>query len=147
MPNWCWNYAVFTHEDKDKIEMLDSVFSSGNLVLEEMKVDLPLRDWICEDWCRNSENEIQMTFDTAWSPPIEFYEHMVKEGFKVHAEYHESGMGFVGSWNDEEGDDYWEYIEIFEKYHDEWRDNIPEDYHQMIEDEYEYWKESKENEF
>lgn len=46
-----------------------------------------------------------MSFDTAWSPPLEFYREMEDEhGFRVKASYFEPGMALVGEWS--EGDNY-----------------------------------------
>ena len=46
-------------------------------------------------------------FDTAWSPPIQFYEKLERLGFQVEAKYYESGMCFAGIYT--EGlDDYYE---------------------------------------
>lgn len=47
-----------------------------------------------------SGDTIIMTEETAWSPPIEFYRHMEDLGFEVEATYHESGVGFYGSYSD-----------------------------------------------
>lgn len=41
---------------------------------------------------------VELGFDTAWSPPLGFYEYLHNElGFDVKAYYFEGGMGFVGS--------------------------------------------------
>lgn len=40
--------------------------------------------------------EVCVSHDTAWSPPIEFYDHLVELGYNVHASYFEPGMGFCG---------------------------------------------------
>jgi len=45
-----------------------------------------------------SGNELSVSFDTAWSPPIGFYERLAVLGFKVNASYFEPGMSFCGSW-------------------------------------------------
>lgn len=47
---------------------------------------------------------LEFSFDTAWSPPIAFYEKMKDLGFVINAEYYEPGCAFVGEWLD--GDDY-----------------------------------------
>jgi len=39
-------------------------------------------------------------FDTAWSPPIEFYQHMEEQGFHIEAFYYEPGMAFCGLYED-----------------------------------------------
>ena len=44
---------------------------------------------------------IVLSFDSAWSPPIEFYSFMKSEhGFDIRASYFEPGMGFCGDWID-----------------------------------------------
>lgn len=52
-------------------------------------------------------NELSMCFDTAWSPPIGFYERLRELGFTVQASYFEPGMVFAGTWYDGE-DNYYE---------------------------------------
>jgi hypothetical protein len=37
-------------------------------------------------------------FDSAWSPPVRVYEHLVELGFEVTAQYYEPGCAFVGEW-------------------------------------------------
>ena len=50
---------------------------------------------------------LDAVFDTAWAPPIQFYEKIEKMGFQVEAKYYESGMCFAGIYT--EGlDDYYE---------------------------------------
>ena len=41
---------------------------------------------------------LECSFDTAWSPPIAFFEKMEELGFEVQAYYFEPGMGFVGKY-------------------------------------------------
>ena len=43
---------------------------------------------------------IDAVFDTAWAPPIQFYEKIEKMGFLVEAKYYESGMCFAGMYAD-----------------------------------------------
>jgi hypothetical protein len=45
-------------------------------------------------------DSITVYFDTAWSPPIEFYEKMEASGFEVCAYYYEGGCGFCGQYED-----------------------------------------------
>jgi len=54
--------------------------------------------------CERSGNVLTLAFDSAWSPPVNAYEKMAELGFQIAAYYHESGMGFCGSWNSEDGD-------------------------------------------
>lgn len=44
-----------------------------------------------------SETTWSATFDTAWAPPIAFYEHLVSLGFTVSASYYEPGCDFAGN--------------------------------------------------
>jgi len=44
--------------------------------------------------------ELIVTFDTAWSPPTEFYNQLVEQGFDVDAMYNEFGMAFCGHYTD-----------------------------------------------
>ena len=52
------------------------------------------------------DNELSMTFDSAWSPPIGFYERLVALGFDVQASYFEPGMSFAGIWHNGADDSY-----------------------------------------
>lgn len=44
--------------------------------------------------------EVRISFDTAWSPPVAFYEELERQGFKIDAFYHEPGMAFCGHYQD-----------------------------------------------
>ena len=52
---------------------------------------------------------ITVSFNTAWSPPVGFYEKMTDLGFEVTAFYLEEGMGFVGKYTSEDGDDEYNF--------------------------------------
>ena len=52
-------------------------------------------------------NGLIMTFDSAWAPPIQFYEKLLDLGFSVRASYYEPGMCFAGIWEDG-ADDYYD---------------------------------------
>lgn len=54
-------------------------------------------------------NTLNLSFDTAWSPPVPVFAKWVDLGFEVEAYYSEPGMCFVGSYTNEGGDDYLEY--------------------------------------
>ena len=49
-----------------------------------------------------------LSFDSAWSPPIEAYKKLVEMGFGVYAMYYESGMCYCGSWSNDSD----EYMDI-----------------------------------
>ena len=40
--------------------------------------------------------QVNISPNTAWSPPVDFYNHLVDLGYNVHASYFEPGMGFCG---------------------------------------------------
>jgi hypothetical protein len=56
-------------------------------------------------------NAVTMSFDTAWSPPMEIYYALEDMGFKVEATYVEQGMGYIGFYSD--GIDNCEQMEQF----------------------------------
>lgn len=85
------------------------------------------------------------TFDSAWAPPIQWYEKMETMGFDVEGYYYEPGMGFVGVWRNgwdecvelsgldsktvrdaigEELDDYWCISESMAQWEDEEKDEV-----------------------
>lgn len=59
--------------------------------------------------CAEDTLSVQATFDTAWAPPIEFYEKMMEMGFSIKAYYYELDDGFAGIW-DNGVDDYYDDI-------------------------------------
>lgn len=71
--------------------------------------------------------EVQISFDSAWSPPVKFYEEMEQQGFTVDAFYYESGLAFCGRYTDGV-DDYYD-IEGNSSWVD---DNIPADINEVF---------------
>ena len=49
---------------------------------------------------RVDDETVTLSFETAWSPPIEAYEKLLGMGFAVEAFYYEPGMCFAGKWAD-----------------------------------------------
>ena len=49
---------------------------------------------------RIDDETVTLSFDTAWSPPIEAYEKLLGLGFAIEAFYYEPGMCFCGKWAD-----------------------------------------------
>ena len=67
-------------------------------------------DWCCENWGTKweacdliayqvDEHTLQLTFDTAWSPPDPIFQALTEKGFEVEAYYVEYGMGFAGEYH------------------------------------------------
>lgn len=46
------------------------------------------------------DGAIQVVFDSAWSPPVDAYNKLVKMGFEIEAYYYEPGFGFCGEYRD-----------------------------------------------
>jgi hypothetical protein len=61
--------------------------------------------------------EITGWFDSAWAPPIGAYQKFCDDmdGVYLEAFYDEPGMCFVGCWDSEGGDDYYEYSDATSK--------------------------------
>ena len=64
-------------------------------------------DWNCENWgtkwdsCNvefmdETANTVDIQFETAWSPPIQWFNYIYSQGWRVHARYRDEGDQFVG---------------------------------------------------
>jgi len=172
MPNWCYNYATFSHKDPEQMAKLNRVLEEQSLFdafvpcpqeLKDVAADFSDRPELVEkygysNWYEFNVNEwgtkwdintcdilddteptksLTISFDTAWSPPIHFYEKMVEMGWEIDAEYDEEGMGFVGYFTNEDGDECYDLN--FEHFDENWKDNFPERLHEMVERSYECW--------
>ena len=67
-------------------------------------------DWNIANWgtkwdlcdvtkTRIDANTIQLSFESAWSPPVEAYARLLEEDFEILAYYYEPGMCFAGIWD------------------------------------------------
>ena len=146
MPNWCDNVVTLRHSDKSKIDglaaELDKKNEQGhwnNTPLNHLRPN-PAGEWdygwsvenwgtkwdaSVIDWERRDDNEIWISFESAWSPPTSLYDYIVEElGWEVDAIYYEPGMGYGGVYKSEDGgDDYYEY----DISNPESIENLPED--------------------
>ena len=63
-----------------------------------------VREFITET---ETESSVCLSFDTAWSPPITFYEKLSEDypELLISASYYEGGMDFCGIFNSDEGDE------------------------------------------
>lgn len=118
MPNWCSNIAEISNDDVSKIDAIENFLKEFDANEDQNKTGLlqflipnPTGEWDygwsvdnwgtkwdiqLYEWERKSENTIFLNFDSAWSPPIAAYDTLTEEGYEVHANYLEEGMGFVG---------------------------------------------------
>ena len=113
MPNWCYNYALITHDNPEKIAQLVKTIEDRKTF--EHFIPLPNGEW---DWdfcvnnwgtkweiCRpqiNAQGDkmIDVYFETAWAPPIGVFKAMKEAGYRVRSEYTEEGCAFAGVWDD-----------------------------------------------
>ena len=94
----------------------------------------------CDD-----EKSATASFDTAWSPPIEFYEKLVELGFDVDATYTEEGMGFAGHYVN--GDDEYIDLDFDMDSKEDWIDKIEDEtLRELVQDQYDQWLEYQDNE-
>ena len=148
MPNWCYNNAEFYNDDVAEVEKLQAHLKSlddkstkksddesglfSYFIPRPAEEDENWYDWNINHWGtkwetsvysweRVDENTLLMNFDTAWSPPLTFYETLAHNTqWHVTATYCEEGMGFVGR-NIGGDDECYEYSEA------EDLDEIPEE--------------------
>ena len=128
MPNWCDNTILI----RGKTETIRSIWESANQeeggLLKSMAPapnDEWNYDWCVENWgtkwdvdnegleFKDNEDgtaEITGWASSAWSPPINAFYTFSEKHDDVYAEifYYEGGMGFVGCWDTDGGDDYYE---------------------------------------
>lgn len=104
-------------------------------------------DWSVKNWGTKweagevsadaTDTGLYLSFDTAWGPPIPYYDTLTALGFKIDATYSEEGMSFVGHYCDGEDD----CIELdFDNMSEEWIKSIPDEtLRDLVESEYENW--------
>jgi len=129
MPNWCLNNLTVEHEDSAMVDRFVNAYNEGKTCNEFLPMPEHIGDgwwdWCVNHWgtkwdigCDNDENhglkatrvgnQITVSFDSAWAPPVGLYNKLVELGYKVEATYFEPGMAFCGIWDN--GDDlYTEY--------------------------------------
>ena len=152
MPNWCMNTVTFSHDDPNKIAEMRKAAEEGKLFEYFGPYDGEWDIfWCTENWGtkwepnnidiqNETENSIDMWFETAWAPPIEFFDKLGEQGFTVSATYDEEGMAFIGEYTTEDGDDCYEY-----DFSDEnWRDGLSPNLLDILEDRYEMWLQDQE---
>jgi len=134
MPNWCSNTANFHNDNIEEVAKLESFlkalderekksddsglfsyFSPIPIVESENWYDWNISNWGTKweasiySWEKLSDNHIVINFDTAWAPPIPFYQYVAENTeFYVNATYWEPSMGFVGC-SIGGDDEYYEY--------------------------------------
>jgi hypothetical protein len=117
MPNWCLNFVEIKGDEKD-LDCIEAANMSFNKLVPCPEDELTLQggEWVVPcDWARdnwgtkwdvdeddvgfeNDDGNIYVRFSTAWSPPIEFFEHLTKKmpSLEVDLKYWEGGCDFCG---------------------------------------------------
>jgi hypothetical protein len=96
--------------------------------------DFAIGEWGCKWDISNGSDDykikkvdngyaVTLTFDTAWSPPINFYDKLLELEFTVNAMYYEPGVNFCGQYFDGQDETY----ELNNLTSDEARDQLPEE--------------------
>ena len=159
MPNWCHNHTCITCPTKDLydklIESIENEKWFSTFAPLEFQVDengeeiwdmteayskwgtkwepneLELRNCAEEDLC------IELSYDTAWCPPLEIYKTMYStNNILVTTYYYESGEETFGKYDSEDGDLFYSYPSNKEELM-ELRVSIPEDIYCFMESEWE----------
>ena len=117
MPNWCDNKLTVTHADFANIDKFVGAYMNNRLCSYYLPpTGEDSAGWRVANWGEkwdigpgdNEEyglhptvvdNEVSISFSSAWSPPLGLYERLVVLGFDVQASYFEPGMGFAGIWH------------------------------------------------
>ena len=156
MPNWCSNNLALSHDNPDMISRAKKAFEEGNFFNEFVPLPEDQKenwyDWHCEHWGTKwdvanqfigleTPKELELGFDTAWSPPVPFYKKLEEMGFTVSADYKEEGMSCIGEYADGV-DECYEY----DFTNEDWRENIPDHIVEQLEYDYEFWKEEYQEE-
>ncbi len=132
MPNWCMNNLTVSHSDENMVQEFADAWNSGGVC--QHYIPMPLGEdwysWNVSNWGTKWDfgkdeyddpvvvkkvtmksgafYEVSVSPNTAWSPPIDFYNHLVELGYNVHASYFEPGMGFCGIYHNG-SDNYVDY--------------------------------------
>ena len=124
MPNWCMNNLTISHDDPAKLQEFADAYNSG----QTCEHYLPVPKEYYEDngafprwynYCVNTwgtkwdfgkdeyndlavieDDEVTVSFNTAWSPPNGLYDELHRQGYILNGSYWEPGMGFCGTIED-----------------------------------------------
>ena len=149
MPNWCENILQLKHPNKSKLEEALQAFKDeklldwfvpmpdhiklGGVSGYEMLSEDNWYGWRRKNWGTKwdiaevgykwvSDNCLELSFDTAWDPPISAYDAAVAvHGFELVAFYNEPNMAFCG-----------EYVPNKKSLHFNYDDEIPTNLDEMF---------------
>ena len=128
MPNHTDNRVILSHDDSQQIDMIYNIMNTEDTPLCQTLIPMPQElegtqafsggpnwyGWRLDNWgtkwdvyethcTRIDANTLQLTFYTAWSPPIFVYDKLVEMGFEVSARYLDEGWMYIGEYIDGNG--------------------------------------------
>ena len=123
MPNHTDNRVVLSHEDAAQITKICRIMEDGGELCHALipeprdENDEPTEgwyDWRIENWGtkweiyntfhdRWSDNEVYLSFDSAWSPPDRVFYKLAEMGFEIDAKYLDEGWMYIGWFLQEDG--------------------------------------------
>ncbi len=140
MPNWCSNSLTITgpkeilEKFKDAIESEEAIFLNAISPIGEWDYGSAIDAWGTK-WDVNTEGlhyteledgsaEIDGSFDPAWGPPIQAFATLSEKHpeLDMRLSYFEPGMGYVGQWTPEDGEETFHYMDgdVPEELDEEW---------------------------
>ena len=130
MPNWCSNTLLITGNTSTLVQLKSIIEQdSEEGLLEaiapigEYDREAAISKWgtkwdVSAEGLEYTDNgdgtsTIEGYFDSAWSPPVEAFTTLAQDWDSCYIElrYFEPGMGFIGMYDSEGGDDYWENVD------------------------------------
>lgn len=139
MPNWCYNKVTIGFDDDTETDLREKLNEDTELFMQfyprpaEYDEGEKWYFWNTENWGTKwdaspyniewQDDRVTFNLETAWGPPVKFYEHMESLGYWVDAFYHEEGVAFVGHYQDG-FDDFINYSQFSTA--DELEQNLPE---------------------
>lgn len=159
MPNWCMNNLKISHDDPNQLKKFVDAYNSGetcqsfiprpeSINNSDAFADDGWYKWNVNNWGTKwdfgkgelddpitiEDGLVNISFETAWSPPTQFYDYLLGLGYGVDATYFEPGMGFCGIY-DNGDDDYVDYGDDKDSIPSRiWDDYALEDFFEMMED-------------
>jgi hypothetical protein len=145
MPNWCTNVATINHGDSALIDSIETELKKEKPELFQMLRPRPPEfeeqwySWNVDNWGtkweaniynyeRIDENNIKISFDTAWGPCVSLYEYLFENGYDTTAYYEEGGMAFCGKY--EFGEDY--FYDYSDMNSETMKEELPSDLDEMF---------------
>ncbi len=117
MPNWCYNTVYITNANRMRLKEIREAAKNSNFFeyvcpinnntpyeIDENQIEAWGTKWdIPKEEYYNvklRQKTLQLSFHSAWSPPIAVYQKLFEQGFSVRAFFFEPGINFAGIWKD-----------------------------------------------